>query len=324
MFERIPVRRGAPTMVCLLLAMMAILQHESNSHAHAFSPFVVSGISPKLSTKQQKHRGDNSSKNNKSSSSASTDQATTATTTTSSQLNQASVAFPPDELEHENDDDPSVWQRMQRTVLARKSQLLQHQRQLQLKKMQQIRGGSFLKRHPLFSAVCITTCNAICADIVTQLVFEKAASLNVARTTVFGVFGCLYQGLVQYAIVNGVWENVFPGSSKRNIVAKICAMNLLSDPLFFMPTFYIFKEIMVTATSTTAPSAAAAAWSVGAIVKTALLNYKANCLVDWRNSWMVWFPGHAVTYGVMPQHKRIPWMAFLSFFYMCVLSLTRG
>ena len=39
---------------------------------------------------------------------------------------------------------------------------------------------------------------------------------------------------------------------------------------------------------------------------------------------MVWFPGHTITYAVMAPHRRIPWMAFLSFFYMCILSFTRG
>ena len=41
-----------------------------------------------------------------------------------------------------------------------------------------------------------------------------------------------------------MWEKLFPGNSKRAILSKICAMNLLSDPLFFMPTFYIFKETL--------------------------------------------------------------------------------
>lgn len=174
---------------------------------------------------------------------------------------------------------------------------------------------SLLKRHPFVFAVAITTVNAVLADVLTQLVFTAGKNAwDWQRTLVFGAFGFLYQGMAQYAIVNGVWEKVFPGTSKRAIVAKICAMNLLSDPILFMPTFYIFQQIMSTGTSLT----------LLGTVKTALLAYKSNCWMDWRNSWMVWFPGHAVTYGAMPKHKRIPWMAFLSFFYMCVLSMTRG
>jgi protein Mpv17 len=188
--------------------------------------------------------------------------------------------------------------------------------QKQLAVVNTCRGGqeekvSILKRHPFTAAVGITTFNAFAADLMTQLIFEKNP-WNPQRSAVFAAFGFLYQGMAQYAIVNLGWEKLFPGTKPKAVISKICAMNLLSDPLLFMPTFYIFKEVMGQG-GLTLPT-----------VKAALWGYKANCFMDWRNSWMVWFPGHAVTYGVMPPHKRIPWMAFLSFFYMIVLSITRG
>jgi hypothetical protein len=176
------------------------------------------------------------------------------------------------------------------------------------------RGGdekvSLLQKHPFVSACGITTVNAFCADLLTQCVFE-ANPWNAKRSAVFAAFGFLYQGIAQYAIVNLGMEKAFPGNKRRAVISKIFAMNLLSDPMLFMPTFYIFKEAMTQGLG----------WGT---VKAALLGYKANCFVDWRNSWMIWFPGHAVTYGVMLPHQRIPWMAFLSFFYMCILSITRG
>jgi hypothetical protein len=175
----------------------------------------------------------------------------------------------------------------------------------------QQKEGSFLERHPFLSAVIITTINSFAADLLTQVVFE-ASDWNRKRSLLFGAFGFIYQGCAQYAIVNWGWERLFPGTKPRNVVAKICGMNLLSDPILFMPTFYVFREFLLQGTLS---------W---AVIKAALVGYQANALMDWRNSWMVWFPGHAVTYGVMPAHKRIPWMAFLSFFYMCILSLTRG
>ena len=46
--------------------------------------------------------------------------------------------------------------------------------------------------------------------------------------------------------------------------------------------------------------------------------------MDIRNSWMVWIPGHIVTYGVMPPAFRLPWMSCLSFGYVGLLSVTRG
>jgi Mpv17 / PMP22 family len=187
---------------------------------------------------------------------------------------------------------------------------------------------SFLERHAFWVGVSITTVKAVLADLLTQFVLEQGKNnvvpyrvWNYQRTLVFGAFGLFYQGMVQYAIVNWFWERIFPGTKPRAVVSKICAMNLVSDPLLFMPTFYIFHQFMMTTGGGTGNAGAA---SVAATVQAALLSYKANCVMDWRNSWMIWFPGHAVTYGVLPPHQRIPWMAFLSFFYMCVLSYTRG
>ena len=235
----------------------------------------------------------------------------------SSALQQASVALP-EYLPQDQDDDASstsVFRKLRSALKLPRGGAAQGRTLSSTTKQ-----DSFLKRHPFLSAVAITTVNAVLADLLTQLVFQSSSSSwaaawkvwNWKRTAVFGGFGFLYQGVVQYAIVNGVWEKVFPGTSRRAVLSKICAMNLLSDPLLFMPTFYIFQHVITSGSLTLGT------------VQAALMAYKSNCLMDWRNSWMVWFPGHAVTYGVMPSHKRIPWMAFLSFFYMCILSITRG
>lgn len=175
---------------------------------------------------------------------------------------------------------------------------------------------SLLQKYPFASAVTITTCNAIAADLLTQCVLESTRDLptvwNPRRTGLFAAFGFLFQGCAQYAIVNMFWERLFPGTDRNAIFCKIVAMNVLSDPLLFFPVFYIFKETL------------SSQQALLDTIQSALQKYKSNCRQDWRNSWMIWFPGHAVTYGVMRPHQRIPWMAFLSFFYMCILSLTRG
>lgn len=203
-----------------------------------------------------------------------------------------------------------------------------------------VKAQTFLQKYPFAAAIIITTLNAVCADLITQLVLERgAASTAVAagasawdwkRTATFGVFGFVFQGLCQYAIVNWGWERLFPGTSQRAVASKVCGMNLISDPLLFFPAFYLFKQFLVWQTGGATSAAAAAVegttrlavWT--SFVSSALSNYQQNAWQDWMNSWIVWFPGHAVTYGIMPKHKRIPWIAFLSFFYMCVLSLTRG
>lgn len=172
-------------------------------------------------------------------------------------------------------------------------------------------SASILEKHPFASAVAITTCNAVAADLITQLVLESNAKKQwkPERTALFAAFGFLFQGCAQYLVVNMIWERLCPGTSRKAVLAKMVGMNFISDPLCFFPVFYIFKESMTRGEMA---------------VRAALEQYSQHYLQDWRNSWLVWVPGHAVTYGVMPPHKRIPWMAFLSFFYMCILSLTRG
>ena len=38
----------------------------------------------------------------------------------------------------------------------------------------------------------------------------------------------------------------------------------------------------------------------------------------------MWLPGHMVTYGLMPMHLRMVWIAAVSFGYLSLLSFTRG
>ena len=90
---------------------------------------------------------------------------------------------------------------------------------------------------------------------------------------------------------------------------------MIADPIFFLPTFYTLHEVLNRKPGE----------EVGLhTVRTALGKYWDHCFADWRNTWGVWFPGHAVTYGLMPLHLRMPWVAALSFGYLSILSFTRG
>ena len=219
---------------------------------------------------------------------------------------------------------------------------------------------SLLQRYPFVCGTIITTIKVIIADLVAQfIVLNNNGSLlltldgsgssifglwDMKRTIAFGLFGFFYQGMAQYMIVNKGLERLFPGNSIKNVVSKIFGMNFVSDPFLFYPVFYIFKEsvaVLLGGGSSGGDVAAAASLSFAAaeggtavvggsmklvheILGSALDAYTTNFVNDVRTSWMVWLPGHTVTYGFMPQHKRIPWMAFVGFFYMCVLSVTRG
>ena len=145
-----------------------------------------------------------------------------------------------------------------------------------------------------------------------QAVVEKRARVDERRVATFGLFGATYQGCVQYFLFNHVLEWWRPGRSVRAVALKIAATNFCLDPVLFFPVFYSLREMLATG-------------ELGAhTVTAALAKYRENVFEDLRNSWGVWFPCHAVTYGLMPLHLRMPWVACVSFGYVGLLSFTRG
>ena len=173
-----------------------------------------------------------------------------------------------------------------------------------------------LRRHPFAGGVAITTAKTVAADLLVQA--YEAKPWDRRRTALFALFGSVYQGGVQYVIVNRVLEGLFPGARARAVLAKVCGMNFVADPLLFLPCFYVFKEGVHHAGAAAAPPPPPAAPppSPGALAARALARYRENCVEDWRNSWCVWLPGHAVTYGLVPAHLRLPWISALSFGYV--------
>ena len=172
------------------------------------------------------------------------------------------------------------------------------------------------QRNPLKTSLGVTSAKACLADLFTQNKIERREHVDPQRLATFTLFGFVYQGGIQYWMVNVLWERLFPGSGLVPAAQKILAMNLISDPVFFFPTFYTMRTALANPHD--------ALHSPYSVVSTALRLYKERCFEDWRNSWVIWIPGHMITYGVMPMHLRMPWVASLSFSYMCILSYTRG
>jgi len=160
--------------------------------------------------------------------------------------------------------------------------------------------------------MAVTAGKAGAADVFVQSYVEQRTAIEPRRAATFALFGFSYQGCFQYVIINKVLESRFPGRAWGSILRKVLAVNLVADPIFFFPAFYTLREWMHTRTLSVET------------FRVALGNYRDGFREDLRNTWAVWFPGHMVTFGVVPPHLRMPWVAALSFSYMVVLSMTRG
>ena len=167
-------------------------------------------------------------------------------------------------------------------------------------------------RRPLLASLIATGAKASAADAIVQLALERRGALDRRRNAAFAAFGFAYQGGFQYFLVNVVVERLAPGKAALAVLKKVLLMNFVCDPLLFFPAFYTMREAMATQALD------------GSTVTAALAKYRANCWADWRTTWSIWLAGHAVTWGIMPRHLRMPWVAGLSFAYVAVLSATRG
>lgn len=170
--------------------------------------------------------------------------------------------------------------------------------------------NALMARNPMSTAVWLTGGKSTMADLLTQRVFEKKENIDLPRLALFASFGAAYQGLFQFWLWNNVMHKMFkPG----NAIARVLAANLVMDPLLFFPSFYTLKSF-VSGRPVEHPTEH---------VTRGLNEYRGNCYQDWVNSWVIWLPGHTVT-AHLPAHLKIPWVASLSFGYVCVLSATRG
>jgi len=110
-----------------------------------------------------------------------------------------------------------------------------------------LRGANaFAARYPLAVSLSVSGAKAASADLLVQTAVERTDRIDWVRTGVFGIFGCGYQGGFQYFFINRGFELVWPGVGMRNVLKKIAAANLISDPVFFFPTFYTLKEALNT------------------------------------------------------------------------------
>ena len=157
----------------------------------------------------------------------------------------------------------------------------------------------------------VTGCKAAAADCLVQVVVEGRERVDRKRMAMFFAFGAGYQGCAQYWMLNHWFEWWFT-AHRFSTAKKVLAANLIADPVFFFPTFYSLKEILATGECTRET------------VPAALAKYRSNLFEDIRNSWMIWFPTHMVTYALVPIHLRMPWVACVSFGYVGLVSMMRG
>jgi protein Mpv17 len=128
--------------------------------------------------------------------------------------------------------------------------------------------------------------------------------------------------LFQEFLYAGLFPAWFPSSDWQSIVSQVALDMTFFTVCLCLPVAYIFKTLfMMSNESAAASGPPALGWEM---VQTALRKYKGD--VQERGLllkyWATWIPAQSINFSVVPQHYRVAFVAFVSFFWMFVLSTT--
>lgn len=168
----------------------------------------------------------------------------------------------------------------------------------------------FYKTMPLTSAFVTCGIKASAADLVAQ---KRAASLTETdeeiekrRNFAFFLYGGLYQGMAQEILFNEIFPKIFgQGTDIITVISKVSFDMLVVSPFLCLPVAYLVKSVIFQ-------------YSVGEALARYTDDVMKNGLL--LKYWSLWGPVQCMTFGVVPVHLRIAFIAVISFFWLIIFS----
>eukprot|EP01082_Thalassiosira_pseudonana_P013238 g11575.t1 g11575 contig6:138175-138926(-) len=126
------------------------------------------------------------------------------------------------------------------------------------------------------------------------------------RNFAFFLYGGFYQGMAQEIIFNEVFPKLFgQGTDVYTVASKVLFDALVISPLVCLPVAYLVKSVIFQYS-----------------FREALRRYKSDVMENGllTKYWSLWGPVQCLTFGVVPQHLRIAFIALVSFFWLIIFS----
>ena len=167
--------------------------------------------------------------------------------------------------------------------------------------------NAFFKNYPYLSSFVSTGLKASLADFAAQTTeAERNKGFDFLRNLTFLLYGGLYQGCAQYYFYNIVFPKLFGvGTDPVSVARKVFADLLILTPFVCLPSVYFLKAIVFR-------------YSFKEAAKRYWLDVKEQKVVI--KYWMLWGPVQTLTFGFIPPHLRIIFIAGVSFFWLIILS----
>ena len=174
---------------------------------------------------------------------------------------------------------------------------------------------AFYRSSPYEAAFFTCGIKASAADFLAQTRELKASSsqedksddqIEFERNLAFILYGGLYQGIAQYYIYNILFPLWFgQGNDLTSVMIKVAFDMSVISPFLCLPIAYLTKATIY-----------------GQSWKEGLTKYKYDLMEKnlLGKYCTIWVPAQFCTFGVIPEHLRIPFIAVISFFWLIILS----
>jgi hypothetical protein len=135
---------------------------------------------------------------------------------------------------------------------------------------------------------------------------KKEKRTDLQRNVAYILYGAVYQGMAQEFIYNHLYPVLFgAGTDIRTVLSKVSFDLLIQTTIVTLPLAYLSKAIVYRYS-----------------FREAFRRYKDDIkhhglLVKY---FSLWGPVQCITFGIIPEHFRVTFIACVSFFWLIILS----
>lgn len=142
--------------------------------------------------------------------------------------------------------------------------------------------------------------------VSTQSIEDEEKRFQLPRNLAFLLYGAAYQGMGQEFIYNHVYPTLFgEGTSISVVLTKVAFDLCVQTTLLTLPIAYLTK-------------AAIFRYSAGEGLRRYWEDITTHGLL--KKYFLLWGPTQCLTFSIIPEHYRVTFVAFISFFWIIILS----
>jgi hypothetical protein len=138
-----------------------------------------------------------------------------------------------------------------------------------------------------------------------SLALEKPKA-DLQRNLAYIVYGSIYQGITQEYVYNHLYPVFFgAGTDIRTVLIKVGFDLIVQTTLFTLPIAYMSKALIYR-------------YSFREAFRRYFDDIRKHGLLT--KYYALWGPVQCMTFSIVPEHLRIPFIAIVSFFWLIILS----